>query len=415
MLAKRLLPFLLVALLSGADWPRFRGPNGTGTSADKDVPVKWGEKNVLFKAKLPGVGRGSPIVVGDRVFLLAATRGERLVVCLDAKTGEEKWVKKVPGKVGRTHPKSSLANSTPCSDGKKVYCVFWDGRNVGLYAYDIDGKLAWEKDLGPFKSQHGPGFSPMLYQDGKTSLVIVNNDQDDSARLLAFDTEKGELKWEKKRKAFRSCYSTPILNKTAKGEAELIVTSTAGITGYAPATGEERWTYRWSFPVKPLRTVGSSVVEGGMVFASSGDGDGSRAMIGVKLGGSGDVTKTNHVWSIDSNTPYVPTVLAKGGYLYTIYDKGGTAICRDAKTGEAKWRRRISEADVSASPVMIDGKVFVIDEDGTVTVFEATAAGYKQLAKNRVGESVLASPAVANGRLYVRGERHLFCIGKPKS
>src|SRR5262245_58100928 len=187
MFAKRLLPFLVVALLAGADWPRFRGPDGAGTSADKDVPVKWSDKNVLFKAKLPGTGHSSPIVVGDRVFLLAATKTDRLVVCLDAKTGKEQWVKKVPGKIGHLHKKSSLASATPCSDGTKVYCVFWDGRNVGLYAYDMDGKLAWEQDLGPFKSQHGPGFSPMLYQDGKTSLVIVNVDQDDDAKLRAYE------------------------------------------------------------------------------------------------------------------------------------------------------------------------------------------------------------------------------------
>jgi outer membrane protein assembly factor BamB len=412
MFAKRLLPFLLVAVLAGADWPRFRGPDGAGTSADKDVPVKWADKNVLFKAKLPGTGHSSPIVVGDRVFLLAATKTDRLVVCLDAKTGKEKWVKKVPGKIGHTHKKSSLASATPCSDGKKVYCVFWDGRNVGLYAYDRDGKLAWEQDLGPFKSQHGPGFSPMLYQDGKTSLVIVNVDQDESARLRAYETEKGSLKWEKERTAFRACYSTPILHKPAKGATELIVASTAGIAGYEPATGKERWTYTWSFPVKPLRTVGSPVVGDGMVFAASGDGDGSRGMIGVKLGGSGDVTKTHLAWSLYSNTPYVPTSLTKGSYLYTINDNG-TAICREAKSGEVKWRRRISDADVSASPVMIDGKVYSINEKGEAVVFEATEAAYRPLAKNSVGESVFATPAVANGRLYVRGDTHLICIGKP--
>lgn len=412
MLARRLLLTLLLATPLAADWPRFRGPDGAGTSADKDVPVRWAANNVLFKAKLPGAGHSSPIVVGDRAILLSATDDERLVICLDAKTGKQKWVKKVPGQLGKTHAKSSLASSTPCSDGKQVYCVFWDGNNVGLYAYDLDGKLAWEADLGPFKSQHGPGFSPMLYQDGKASLVIVNNDQDGSARLMAFGTADGKLKWQKERKAYRACYSTPLLHKAGKGETQLIVTSTAGLTGYAPATGEELWAYTWQFPVKPLRTVGSTVVAGGMAFACGGDGDGSRAMVAIKLGGTGDVSKTATVWSLESQTPYVPTILAKGDHLYTVNDDG-TAICRVAKTGEVKWRQRLTESAVSASPVLIDGKVYVLSEKGEVFVFEATPDGYKPLAKNSVGEAVMSSPAVANGRLYVRGSGHLFCIGKP--
>lgn len=412
MLARLLLPLLLVGLLAGADWPRFRGPNGTGTVIDKDVPIKWKDDNFLFKAKLPGTGHSSPIVVGDRVFVLAATRTERLVVCLDAKTGKEKWVKKVPGKVGHTHTKSSLASATPCSDGKKVYCVFWDGSRVGLYAYDFEGGLAWERDLGPFKSQHGPGFSPMLYQEGKTSLVIVNNDQDGSAKLLAFDTEKGAPKWEKKRTAFRASYSTPFLHKPTRGETELIVTSTAGITGYEPATGKERWSYTWRHGSMPLRTVGSSVIAEGLVFACAGDGRGDRGMIAVKLGGKGALSKSQLAWSLDANTPYVPTILAHQGYLYTITDKG-TAICREAKSGDEKWKQRISQNDVSASPVLINGKVFAIAEKGDVVVFEATPEGFKQRAKNNVGEAVFASPAVAHGRLYIRGATHLICIGKP--
>lgn len=413
MLARRLLLALpLLLALAAADWPRFRGPNGTGTSDDKDVPVKWADANVLFKAKLPGGGHSSPIVVGERVLLLSATRTERLVVCLDARTGKEKWVKKVPGQVGKTHAKSSLASSTPCSDGKQVYCVFWDGTNLGLYAYDLDGQLKWETDLGTFKSQHGPGLSPMLYQDGKVSLVIVNNDQDGSAKLQAFGTADGKLKWEKPRKAFRACYSTPFLHKPDKGEAQLIVASTAGLTGYEPATGKELWTYTWQFPVKPLRTVASAVTAGGVVFVCGGDGDGSRAMVAVKLGGSGDLTRTATVWSLESNTPYVPTILTHGEYLYTVNDDG-IAICRSAKTGEAKWRQRLTQSAVSASPVLIDGKVYVISEKGEAVVFEATPEGYKGLAKNSVGEAVMSSPAVANGRLYVRGSGHLVCIGKP--
>jgi outer membrane protein assembly factor BamB len=400
------LPLLLAAALAPAgDWPRFRGPQGAGTSADKGVPVKWTDKDVLFKARLPGVGHSSPIVVGNRVLLLSATPTERLVLCYDAGTGKELWRRAVPGGVGKTHRKSSLASATPCSDGERVYCAFWDGESIGLFAYDLAGKALWKRDLGRFTSQHGAGFSPIVH-GGK---VIVNNDQDGSAALLAFDAKTGKPAWEVERKAFRACYSTPFVLGQGTSE-QLIVTSTAGVTGYDPADGKELWSYHWSFPGMPLRTVGSSVAADGMVFACAGDGSGDRAMIAVKLGGKGDVTGTHLAWSKDSGTPYVPTLVAHEGHLYGVLDNGN-AVCFETKSGKRAWQERMA-ATVSASPVLIDGKVYVFDEKGDAWVFAASPAGLKVLARNRMGEPVVSSPAVANGRLYVRGGRHLICLGK---
>src|SRR5262249_2250571 len=146
----------LLLLPLAADWTRFRGPNGTGISDDKDVPVKWKAENVLWKKELPGTGHSSPIVVKGKVILQAATLKERMLVCYDAATGKLLWQKGVSGARGRTHPKSSLASSTPCSDGERVYIVFWDGESIALRAYTLDGKPAWNQPLGKFKSQHGP-------------------------------------------------------------------------------------------------------------------------------------------------------------------------------------------------------------------------------------------------------------------
>jgi outer membrane protein assembly factor BamB len=405
-----LLPVALLSVLAltGADWTRFRGPNGTGIAADRDVPVEWTDRNILWKTALPGSGHSSPIVVKGKVYLLSATRKERLLVCLDAAKGKLLWSKAVPGQVGMTHHKSSLASATPCSDGERVYCVFWDGNHVGLYAYGLDGKRLWERDLGPFRSQHGQGFSPIVY-GGK---VIVNNDQDGKATLQAFHAKDGSPAWSVKRRAFRACYSTPFVLEQGTSAPELIVASTAGLTGYNPA-GKEVWHYTWSFPVKPLRTVGSPVAGDGLVFLGSGDGDGSRAMIAVKLGGKGDVTRTHLAWEKDSGTPYVPCMLFYKHHLYTINDFG-TVNCCAPRTGKELWRARLGRGTtVSASPVLIDGKVYAPDEKGDVFVYAARPEGYKLLARNKLGEPISSTPAVAGGRLYIRGSKHLFCIGKP--
>jgi outer membrane protein assembly factor BamB len=401
------LTLVLLATLHAADWDRFRGPNGTGVSQSKAIPVKWGKENVLFKTPLPGSGHSSPIIVGSKVLLLSATNKERLILCFDADTGKQLWSQKIKGDVGKTHRKSSLASATPCSDGERVFCVVWDGSAVELLAFTLDGKEAWKAPLGEFKSQHGPGFSPMLV-DGK---VIVNNDQDGKAVLLAFDAKSGTQVWKAEREAYRASYSTPIVTQGAEGR-ELLVTSTAGITAYNPEDGKEVWKYVWPFGGKPLRTVGSSVIAENMVFACAGDGAGDRAMIAVKLGGKGNVTKTNLVWSLDNGTPYVPTLLAKDKHLYTLTDDG-IAICREASSGKEIWRGRVTSG-VSASPVMIDGKVYAFGEKGDVSVFAAVPEEFKVLAKNSIGEGIIASPAVARDRLYIRGEKSLICIGTKK-
>jgi outer membrane protein assembly factor BamB len=396
---------ILVTALA-ADWPRFRGPNGTGAATDKRIPVQWSAEDVLWKVPI-GAGHSSPIVTGGRIFLQSANRDERLLVCVDANSGKTIWSKAVPGGEGHTHEKNSHASSTPATDGKQVYAVFWNGKEVSLFAYTINGKLAWKRNLGPFKSQHGPGFSPIVH-DG---LVIVNNDQDGSAVLKAFEAKTGKPAWEAKRKAFRACYSTPFISEGPGGN-QLIVASTAGITAYDPKDATVLWTYEWAFSGMPLRTVGSAIEADGKVFAASGDGRGDRHLIAVKQGGKGDVTKTNLVWEKTAGTPYVPTLLAHNKHLFAVTDQG-FAVCYAAKDGKEIWRRRLGK-QISASPILINGNVYSPDERGDVFIFEATPKGFKLTAKKSIGEPIYASPAVADGRLIIRGDKHLFCIGKKK-
>src|SRR5262249_43809549 len=149
------------------NWPRFRGPNGSGTAADKDIPVAWTDKDILWKTALPGVGNSSPIVWGDRLFLQSASRDgkERMLLCVDANSGKVLWSKSAPGSRARIHPKNTLASGTPATDGERVYAAFWDGKHLSLAAYDFKGELLWNKDLGEFVSQHGAGHSPVVWRD----------------------------------------------------------------------------------------------------------------------------------------------------------------------------------------------------------------------------------------------------------
>ncbi len=397
----------LTAAARAGNWPRFRGPNGTGIAADKDIPVHWTESSgVLWKTELPGAGHSSPVVWGDRLFIESATAKERLLLCVRVTDGKLLWSKAMAGGTARKHPKSSFASSTPATDGDRVYAVFWDGRDVWMLAYDFAGKQLWKRDLGPFTSQHGPGASPVVYA-GK---VYLNNDQDGAAELIALDAKTGAVAWRAKRRAFRTCYSTPFLLEQTKGKPELVVVSTAGITGYNPATGKENWDWVWHFSNMALRTVGSAVAGHGIIFAGSGDGSGERHAVAVRAGARGD-SGGGLVWERKRDFPYVPSMLVRGDHLYWVNDKGKAGCC-DARTGKVVWEQRLLDRGaVSASPLLIDGKIYAISENGEVFVFPA-APEFKLLAKNSVGERVFATPAVADNRLFIRGEKHLFCIGK---
>jgi outer membrane protein assembly factor BamB len=404
--------FLGCGMASAGSWDRFRGPNGTGVAADKDVPVRWtAEDGVLWRVPVPGVGHSSPVVWGDRLFLQSAPADgkERWLLCLDADTGKTLWTRTTAGGTVRMHHKNSLASSTPAVDGEHVYAVFWDGEGISLGAYDPQGKPAWKTNLGGFKSEFGAALSPIVF-DGR---VFLNNDHDGSSAVLAFDARTGKELWQARRRAYSVGYATPFV-LTSDGRSELIVASAAGVTSYDPPSGRENWHFTWPFENKPLRTVASPVATAGLVIVNSGDGLGARHTIAVRLGGKGDVSATNLAWqSTNRRTlPYVPCFLARGNYLYSMGDKG-LAVCRVARTGEEVWTHDFRKP-VSSSPVFIDGKVYAACEDGTVYVFAADTT-FQLLARNTVGEPVSATPAVANGRLYIRGREHLFCIGKPSA
>src|SRR5213594_2111030 len=228
------------------DWPRFRGPNGTGISHDTRVPVEWNEKGgILWKSAIPGSGNSSPVIWGDRIFLQSAlTDGkERLLLCLNAADGRTLWTKSAPGSKVPINPRNTLASSTPATDGKRVYAAFWDGARVTLSAYNMSGSPVWNRDVGTFSSQHGAGASPIVYGD----KVFLAYDQDPSSVLLALRSGTGEVLWQTPRPAFVACYSSPFILETPGEKAQLIVESTAGISGYDPEGGRILWNWPWAF------------------------------------------------------------------------------------------------------------------------------------------------------------------------
>lgn len=407
---------VVVGLASGAEpasWPRFRGPNGSGAAPDKGIPAQWSQENILWKKSIPGLGNSSPVVWGKRLFVQSASKDgkERYLFCIDVEDGKTLWTATVqvdPQVKAKAHTKNSLASSTPVVDGERVYGLFWDGEKIQLRAYEMKtGHEVWQRDLGPFKSQHGPGSSPMTFQ-GK---VYVAMDQDDhEATLIALDAQTGKTVWEAKRKGHRACYSVPIIVEGPGNTAELVVGSSTALTSYDPATGQENWGWStWPFLRSPLRTVASPVYSHGFIIMQSGDGSGERNTVAIRPQGKGTLTNSIVAWMKTRTFPYVPNMVAEGDHLYFVNDKG-LAACVALKTGDLLWEQRLADSAFSSSPLLIHDKIYAISEDGDVYVFRA-GAKFERLGKNSLGEGVIATPAVADNRLFIRGKNHLFCVG----
>jgi len=415
--------FLLAVSNTRADnWERFRGPNGEGISNDKNIPIKFSAKdNVRWKTKIPGDGNGSPIVWGDRIFLQTASldASERSLLCLDAKTGDIVWTRSIPGKnVKLSRKDTSHASASPTTDGEAVYIPFWNGKDIIMAAYRFDGEKIWQRNLGEFVSQHGAGVSPILYKD----LLIFPMDKDahydvnkkdklvpNPSTLYAFDKKTGKTVWETPREAIRACYSMPFILNRPGGKPELLVTSTTAITSYDPLTGKSNWYWTWTFPKGPLRTIAATTYAKDMLLACSGDGDGRRLMVAVKLKGQGEEVRPEAAWFNDKQFPYATCMLSRGDHVFFVNDIG-VAGCFHVKTGKEVWFERLPDAKMYASPILINGKMYAASEQGDVYVIDADTT-YNLLAKNVIGERIRATPAVADGSMYIRGQYHLYCIG----
>jgi len=404
-----MLSILTAAILAGSvhaqDWTQFRGPNGTGISKAKGIPVKWSESDYRWRVKLPGDGDGQPVIWGDKLFVLGqqGEGRERMIVCLRKEDGKELWVKKYPL---ATYPKNksrTWALSTPVVDKDRVIASFVDPGHFLVKAWDHAGKELWTVDLGPFKCQHGHGASPILYED----KVIVPNDQDGPSFITALDVKSGKTVWRTPRRPEDqgTAYCTPYLLQRDGMKPELLLTSQShGISSLDPKTGAPNWEAK----VFDKRAVSSPVVWGNLVFGTCGAGGGGMYLSAVKLGGRGDVTSSHQAYTVRTAMPYVPTPLVVGDRLFMISDNG-VASCVEAATGRVVWSERIG-GGFYASPVVVDGKIYAASREGECAVWEA-ADSFKLVAKSPVGEGSHSTPCVDGDRIYFKTFNHIVCVG----
>lgn len=393
----------LTANAGAQEWTRFRGPDGAGISDAKNVPVKWTEKDLLWRVETPGEGHSQPVIWGDRIFLTSARDEgrERLLICLAKKDGRQRWVKKVEMSTHRKHRFNSFASGSPVVDKDRVFAAFVTPEAYEVRAWDHSGKELWKRSLGAFRSHHGFGSSPVLFE----SSLIVSNDQDGESAIVALDVKTGKDVWTCPRRSGPTAFSTPFVLQREGERPQLLTTSTAhGISSIDPRTGRLNWEAK----VFDKRAVSSPVVAGDLVFGTCGSGAGGIYLAAVRLGGKGDVTKTHLAYTLKDAAPYVPTPLVVGNRIYMISDNG-IAGCADAATGRVLWTERLGGGFFS-SPVFIDGRIYVNSKKGE-TIVLAAQDEFKLLARNPLGEGSYSTPCVDGDRLYLRTFTHLICVG----
>ena len=395
---------LLSALCCGQEWTRFRGPNGNGI-ADGDLPATWTQDDYNWTVDLPGIGHSSPVIWGDRLFIQSADpeSGTQFTICLNTNDGSEIWRKAYPSKTYHIHTRNSLATATPAVDDQHVYVAWATPDKIHLVCLTHDGEPVWSReDMGPYDSQHGFGSSPIVVGD----LLILPNLQmpskergAETSAVYAFHKSNGELKWTTPRTSSKASYSIPCLHEV-NGKQELLLCSTAhGMFGLDLETGKENWAVKDAFK---MRTVSSPLLVGDLVFGSTGSGAGGNYVAAIDLN-----TKAVR-YTINRQAPYVPTSVAHGDLVFLWYDKGFIS-CIDAPTGEVHYTERV-RAGFSGSPVRVGDKVYCIAEDGTVFVIAASEK-YKLLGTVSLGEDSRSTPAVANGKMYLRTNSKLFSLG----
>ena len=400
-----------------ADWTRLRGPGGAGTSDETGLPTTWSaDENVVWKTAMPGFGASSPITLGDKIFLTAYSgygldrdepgdQGDlkQHVLCIDRATGKILWDKATKADLPEENYRGMMAlhgyaSSTLATDGKALYGFF--GRS-GAVAYSLDGKLLWTTSVGDGTHGWGSANSPVL-----TDKLVIINASVESKSVVGLDKETGKEVW--RAGDIDSSWSTPVLVTTADGEQELVVSMKNEIRAYDPATGQSLWQCdSVKDYVCPMVVANKDVV-----YVSGGR---KPLTLAVRAGGRGDVTETHVLWTQRAATK-VPSPLIHDGLLYWV-DNRGAAYCLDATTGETVYKERLQISGggdkVYASPVLADGKIYVVSRSGGAIVL-AEGREFKILAENDLGdESVFnGTPTVSKGQLLLRSDRFLYCIGK---
>lgn len=394
-------------------WPHFRGPGGQGISIAKGLPVTWSTtQNLLWKTELPGAGASSPIVVGNKVFVTCysgygvpgQSKGDlnqlkRHLVCLNT-NGKLLWNKEFPASLPESQSvrEHGYAASTPACDGERIYVFF--GKS-GVFAFDLDGKQLWKANVGDNHHGWGSAASPLIYKD----LVIINACIE-SESLIALDTKTGKERW--RVRGIKESWNTPIIVKNKAGTAELVIAVIGKILAFNPDSGESLWNcdtdIKWYM-------APSMVADDGVIYALGGRS--GVVALAVRSGGKGDVTKTHRLWTSTKGSN-VSSPIVHDGHLYWMNDNLGIAYCAEAGTGKIIYEERVARAgQVYASPILADGKLYYLSRSGTTYVLKA-GPKYELLATNELSDrsSFDASLAVSDGRIYIRSNRFLYCVGE---
>lgn len=386
------------------NWPAWRGPRGDGTSLDARVPVSWQlENDLVWKTRLPGLGHASPVIWEDRIFTVSAVEEteERLLLCLNRKSGELLWQREVlNAPFEGIHRLNSRASSTPATDGERVYVSFLSQDQMYVAAYDFSGTMLWEKRPGAFSSKHGYCSSPVLWKD----LVIVNGDHDGDGYLVALDRKSGEIRWKIPRPNNTRSYCPPLI-RAMGGRNQLVLSGSKCVASYDPDTGAQHWILDG-----PTEQYVASLVysePSNLLFLTCGFPE--RHLMALRPGGSGNVTGSAVVWHETVGAAYVPSPVVIGPYFLVVADNG-TASCFVGETGERLWRERLPGGH-SASLLAANGLAYFLSDAGTMTVIKP-GRDFQVVARSELGEPASASPAVYDGKLFLRGHEHLFCIGK---
>lgn len=396
------LILVLVPTVRADNWPGWRGPTGQGLSIEKNLPVKWSAtENLRWKVPLPGAGASSPVVWEDRIFVTASDGrlNDRLhVLCFARADGKLLWHIKLFGTAPTDlYPPGGMAVPTPATDGKCLFVLFGTG---DLAALDLEGQPVWirslAQDYGPFRNRWGMASSPVLAND----VLLVQVDHWSQSYLLAVETGSGKTRWKADRAAHVN-WASPLVVRV-KERTEVICLGTEKVTAHDLRNGDLLW---W---VEGLhyQCIPCPVVDGSTLVATSG-----VSSLGIRLDGTatGDLTRSHVLWTNKKGNAFVPSPLLYEGRLYVPGDKG-VVTCLDVKTGEQVWRERLG-SQYHASPVAGDGKVYLTSVEGVVHVL-ASGPEFRLLAANDLGETIVASPAISRRQIFLRGQKHLYCVGK---
>jgi outer membrane protein assembly factor BamB len=392
-----------ISVTQAQNWPNWRGPNGDGTSIETNFPTKWDSiTNVVWKSPVPGIGHSSPIIWEDKLFTITALpeTQEKLLLCYDCKNGNLLWQRTVLKSTFKNkHNDNSYASGTPATDGTLIYMSFLDGEDVVVAAYDFTGKQIWLQRPGKFYSPHGYSCSPALFED----KVFINGNSQGDSFVAALSKTDGQIIWKNSLENPAHSFSTPIFREMA-GKMQMIYLGNKEVASYNPDDGSKYW-----FVNGPSEDFCASPVyneKTGLVLISSAWPQ--RYLLAIKPDGTGDVTESHVVWQTREGAYYVPSPVCTEDYLFTTMTNG-KVHCIEIATGNILWVEDMGRQ--YSSSVLANGLVYMPNDEGLITVIKPGPT-FETIASNSIGERMNASPALSNGKIYLRGYKHLFCIGK---